>query len=104
MNTEFKGTKGELSHSKQKGTIGHCHAAQVWDSEGNSLAVIRSTSNEAEASSYAELFAAAPVTLEALQFALKILERDKDPIFSRRLAITKSKSAINKALGNENKD
>jgi len=46
----------------------------------------------------AKLIAAAPELLEALQLALKVLERDKDPIFSKRLAITNAEKAIEKAL------
>lgn len=46
----------------------------------------------------AKIMVAAPELLEALQFCLKILEREKDPIFSHRVAIKKSKKAINKAL------
>ncbi len=51
--------KGEWSSSKQDGVPGHCFQAQVWDSNGNNLAVIEPTGDENEASATAAFIAAA---------------------------------------------
>lgn len=63
---EFKGTKERWSYSPMKGEPGHCYAAQVWDSEGNSLAVIDSRYGDVESTEKAKLISAAPDLLGAL--------------------------------------
>jgi hypothetical protein len=60
-------TPGPWSYGEQKGSPGHCTLAQVWDSYGNSLAVIEATDDEGEATANAKLIAAAPRMLKALR-------------------------------------
>jgi len=62
---ETKYTKLEWQYSPMKGTINNCFAAQVWDSNGFSLATISSRYGEEEATANAKLIAAAPELLEA---------------------------------------
>lgn len=64
---EFKGTKGPWTYSPQKGIIGHCHMAQVWDSNGRNLAEIQPTNDETEASANAQLIRKAPEILNELK-------------------------------------
>jgi hypothetical protein len=61
------------SYSEQRGSPGHCTLAQVWDSYGNSLAVIEATDDEREATAIARLMAAAPELLEALERVTELL-------------------------------
>lgn len=49
-------TKGESSSDKQKGKLGHCFAAQVWNEDGTSVAYMEPTNVENEASANAALF------------------------------------------------
>lgn len=65
---EFKGTKGKWSYSKQKGIKNHCFQAQVWNENGDSMAIIEPTDNEYEASANALLISKAPEMLEMLQY------------------------------------
>ena len=50
-----------------KGTENHCTCAQVWDEEGNNLAIIDSRLGEDKASYYAMLFSEAPKLLSLLR-------------------------------------
>jgi hypothetical protein len=58
---------GKLSYSKMKGTKNHCTCAQVWDKEGNNLAIIDSRLGEEKASYYAMLFSEGPKLLSLLR-------------------------------------
>lgn len=49
----------------KRGEIIGCNQAQVWDIDGNSLAIIEPHNDENIASDYAKLFAAAPALLNA---------------------------------------
>ena len=72
---EFKGTKGEWSFSKQQGGIRSCFQAQVWDEDGNNLAIIEATLGSSESTANAKLIAAAPELLQALEFLKKEYEQ-----------------------------
>ena len=50
----------DLTFSEQKGPPGHCFGAQVWGPDGQSVAVIESTDDPANATSFARLFALSP--------------------------------------------
>jgi hypothetical protein len=64
-----KHTPGPWTHSPMNGTFGHCLMAQVWDSQGKSLASIDSHYEQKQASANAKLIAAAPDFLDiTLQF------------------------------------
>jgi hypothetical protein len=54
---------GEWKFSEQKGRPGHCFVAQVWDADGNCLAVIEPTEDPAVATERAMLFACSPALL-----------------------------------------
>jgi len=57
----------KFTFSGQSGTKNHCSAAQIWDEDGNSLAVIESTEDEKDATDVARLMHASPEMLEALE-------------------------------------
>jgi len=69
---ETQHTKGKWTSSPQIKTlivnneIRGCHQAQVWDSNGKSLATIEPTKDESIASANGKLIAVAPEMLEAL--------------------------------------
>lgn len=62
-------TFGELRFSGQKGQPGHCMVAQVWGPDGRSVAELEPTDDPAVATSYARLFALAPVILDLMGIA-----------------------------------
>ena len=77
------------SFSPQRGTKGHCFQAQVWDSKGDSLAIIESTAFEKYATSDAKFIAASrniaqelirviELAEEALEHYTKVVEADND--------------------------
>ena len=57
----------EWTSSKMKGKAGHCICAQVFDENGDSLAVIDTRYGEKKASKYAKLIAQSPQMLDALK-------------------------------------
>lgn len=73
MENTFKGTQGEFSASKQKGTPGHCFQAQVF-CDGKSIAYFEPTEDEAEASANAQLMIHALPMLRELMKEVEILE------------------------------
>ncbi len=99
---EFKGTKGLWTFSPQIKTtiidneIRGCHQAQVWDNSGKSLVVIEPTKDESIASNNAQLIAAAPELLVALQGLLRVTKQTVHPEID--YARGSARSAINKAL------
>lgn len=87
-------TSGPWDYSPQKGSPGHCWTAQVWDSEGESLAVLDSTIDPSEATANAMMMAAAPDLLGAIQGALRISDLwmpgpDCDPEEAKALCLMK---------------
>ena len=75
---EFKGTKGKLSFSPQKGIKGHCIQAQIWSSKKEEyVAFMSATVDEEEANANAKLFASSKELLYSLQ---KILANFKSCI------------------------
>jgi hypothetical protein len=66
-------TPGPWDYSEQKGGPGHCFVAQVWDSEGESLAVLDSTIDPAVATANAKLMASSPELLYCLQRLLPMV-------------------------------
>src|SRR5690625_1957633 len=97
-----KHTPGPWTFSGQKGPVGICIKAQVWDSEGYNLSVMKSTEDPEEATANARLVAAAPDMLEALNemvISFDILDIETDSL--QREAIRNSKEAIKKAKGDE---
>jgi len=67
-----------LTFSAQKGTPGHCFAAQIWAEDGSSLAIIEPTENEDDATAIAQLMHASPEMLEALKTALHGFKQVED--------------------------
>ena len=91
---KYKGIKGNYHYSPQKGTRGHCFAAQVWsDVEERYVATINSTEDEETANKTAQLFAAAPEMLIALQNIENDNKSIPEPIWSM------VQNVIKKAIG-----
>ena len=55
------------TYSPQKGKLGHCFQAQVWNEKGQSIAVIESTKNTKDATATAKLMSEAPKLKEQNQ-------------------------------------
>ena len=69
--------KSPWTHSTQVGVPAHCFCAQVWDADGVSVATIEPTTDPADATATARLFAAAPDLLEALREARLFIEDER---------------------------
>ena len=97
---EFKGTKGNWEYSSDNGW--QCNVLTDNDQQVIQLENTDSETDEGFYEMYAnaKLISASPDMLKALQFSLKVLLRDKNPIFSKRLAIKYCEESIEKALGN----
>lgn len=67
MTREKKFTSGAMVAYPQRGAPGHCHAAQVFGPNGDTICVIEPTADEAEASATATLFAASSELLAAVE-------------------------------------
>ncbi len=92
MNQEKKYT-----FSEQKGKPGHCLMAQVWDEDGNSVANIKSTEEEEDATATARLFAEAAETKEQhgkMFEAINLYINGNKSLYDQSKAIDKMKSLI----------
>ena len=63
----MKYTKEKWAFSPQTGTKGHCLMAQVWDDDGNPIAVIDDTLRPEQATARAKLISKAPEMYEAIK-------------------------------------
>lgn len=81
--------------SEQRGKLGHCFLAQVFDADGKSFAVIESTDDERVASKVAQVMAASFDLLAACKALLHELPRNSGGIQARRIG--QAKKAIRKA-------
>ena len=88
-------TPGPWDYSDQTGSRKHCYLGQVWDSEGESLAVLDSTTDPAVATANARLIAAAPDLLAACEDAIRLLDEHR----MRGLTYDTLDEAIKKAKG-----
>ena len=95
MTTKF--TPGPWTFSPQNGGKGCCLAAQVWGSDGSSLAFIETTEDPEEATSVARLIAAAPDLYEALEYQERMQNGDARCELQTFLHLRDS--AIKKACG-----
>ena len=85
-----------------KGTPGHCFAAQIWDSEGFSIASIDSRYGARKSTKYARLFASSPDMYEALKAFVENIDHwletgepaDKE---TSKAIYDKAKKALSKA-------
>ena len=74
-------SKEKLKFSEMRGTHGHCIAAQIFDSEGLSVARIDSRFGSRKANKYARLFSASPSLLEACKIALQSIPVEDEKAF-----------------------
>ena len=101
MKTEFKGTKGKLSFSSQKGTMNHCVMAQVWsDKQETYVARINSTEDEQEATANARLFSNAPDLLNNFISAIILLKQttEFEVLESYKIKVLEFEKVLEKAL------
>lgn len=99
--TLFKGTKGKLSFSSQKGTPSNCIIAQVWsDKKETYVATMNSTDNEQEANANAKLFASSKELAESLAEAIALLMQttEFDVLEKYKIKVRELKKVIEKAL------
>lgn len=100
-------TDAPWSFSPQRGTNGHCFQAQVWDSKGDSLAIIESTAFEKYATSDAKFIAAsrniAPELIRVIELAEEALIKAQATLRYYRLydleKVEKALSEIRKLKG-----
>jgi len=97
-------TPGPWDYSDQKGSRKHCYLGQVWDSNGESLAVLDSTTDPAVATANARLIAAAPELLSACELVISdsAVVSDNGKFATVQISsgvLDEVKAAIQKALG-----
>jgi len=74
--------KEKLKYSEMRGTHYHCIAAQIFDSEGLSVARIDSRFGSRKANKYAKLMVASPTLLNACKIALRAIPVEDIEAFS----------------------
>ena len=96
-------TDAPWSFSPQRGANGHCFQAQVWDSKGDSLAIIESTAFEKYATSDAKFIAAsrniAPELIRVIELAEEALLEIEHSDECAQIVATRALSEIRKLKG-----
>ncbi len=82
---------GPFEYRPQTGTPGNCFVAQVFGPDGNSVARIDSTNDEADATAIARLFAASDELLASLELIVDAERLTADGFKRARQAIAKAK-------------